>query len=125
MKKEMTCITCPVGCLLSVEISDLGQIIVSGNSCPRGEVYAKNELTQPSRMVTTTITIKHALHPRLPVVTSAPIPKDKIFDLIKALKTIEVTAPITMNTVIIKSVLGLDVDLIASRTMERLDEKNS
>ena len=82
MIKEMVCIVCPMSCKLSVEMENNKVINVSGNTCVRGVKYATEELTNPTRMVTSTVFIKNAALTRLPVATSAPIPKNKINDVI-------------------------------------------
>ena len=115
---KLVCINCPRGCRLDVENNN-GNIIVSGNFCPRGEQYAINELTNPLRTVTTTIAIESEKYDRLPVITSVQIPKDKIMDVVKALKDIKVKAPIKMGDVIVKNILGLDSDIIASKSIEK------
>ena len=114
---KLVCINCPRGCNLEV-IEENGTYKVSGNSCPRGETYAINEMSNPLRTVTTTIKIISNKHFRLPVITSNPIPKGKIMDVIKALKDVEVKAPIKLNDVVVKNVAGLDADIIASKTIE-------
>ena len=120
-KHEMICIVCPMSCRLEIDLDDQGQILnVSGNACNRGDVYARKELTNPTRMLTSTVKISGAMYERLPVITSADIPKGKMFDVMKALAHVEVVAPIKINEVIIKDVCGLGVDIIASRSMERV-----
>lgn len=115
---KLVCINCPRGCNLTVENIN-GEIIVSGNACPRGQQYAIDEMTNPLRTVTTTVAIKSELYNRLPVITSAPIPKDKIMDVIKEVKDIEVKTPIKLGDVIIKDVLGLGSDILASKSIEK------
>jgi len=119
MNKEMICIVCPMSCHLEVELDDKGAVLnVSGNSCPRGDVYARKELTNPTRMLTSTVKIKGAMYDRLPVITSTDIPKGKMFDVMKAIANIEVQAPVLINQIILKDVCGLGVDIKGSRTME-------
>lgn len=113
---NLVCINCPRGCKLEVnKVND--QIQVSGNFCPRGKQYAINELTNPLRTVTTTIGIVSKRYNRLPVITSSPIPKAKIMDVCKALKNIEVKAPIKMGDVIVENIIGLDSNIIASKSI--------
>ena len=114
---KLVCINCPRGCRLEVENIN-GEIKVTGNSCPRGEQYAVNEMTNPLRTVTTTIGIISKNYNRLPVITSAPIPKAKIMDVCKALKDVEVKTPIRRGDVIISNILDLESDIIASKTIE-------
>lgn len=122
MKIEMPCITCPMSCHLEVTINEQKEVVaVCGNTCPRGIQYAHQEITDPKRMVTTTIRILHALHPLLPVMTTKPVPKDKIFDIIKECKKQNVQAPIYQGDVIVHQPLGLDVDIIATRSLNEVE----
>ena len=114
---KLVCINCPRGCNLTVE-EVAGEIRVSGNTCKRGETYAINELRNPLRTVTTTLKIYSKKYERLPVITSSPVPKAKVMDVIKALKDVEVKAPIKLNDVVVKNILDLNVDIIASKTIE-------
>lgn len=113
---KLICINCPRGCHLEVEkVND--EIKVTGNACKRGLTYAINELTNPLRTVTTTLPIDSIDHRRIPVITSKPIPKGKIMDIMKALKGVKVKAPVKMGDVIVKGVIGLDSDIIASKSI--------
>lgn len=114
---KLICINCPRGCHLEVENID-GEIKVTGNSCPRGEQYAINEITNPLRVVTTTIAIESNKYDRLPVITSKPIPKVKIMEVCRALKGLEVKAPVRMGDVIVSNIIGLDSDVVASKSIE-------
>ena len=120
MLKEMICITCPIGCHLTIR-QDGYDIEVTGNTCPRGKQYAIAELTNPTRMLTTTVVIKNALYHQLPVISSAPIPLDKIEEPMKLLKEVAVTAPIYEKDIIMKDIFGLGIDIIASRSMKKVD----
>ena len=115
--REMICIVCPVGCRLQVDERPDGEIIVMGNGCNRGVPYAKKELTNPTRVITSTVKIKGGIHKRLPVKTSTDIPKGMNFDIMKELEAIEVTAPIKVGTVLIKNDLGTGADIVATRDM--------
>lgn len=115
---KLVCINCPRGCNLNVEEIN-GEIKVTGNFCPRGEQYAISEMTNPVRTVTTTIEIVSECYDRLPVITSKPVPKDKMMDVCKALKGISVKAPVKLGDIIVKNVIGLDSDIIASKTIEK------
>ena len=113
--KELICITCPRGCRLTVD----DKLNVSGNTCPRGETYAKAELTNPVRMITTTASIISKEETRLPVRTSKPISKKLMFAVVEEIKKIEVKAPIKIGDVVIKGVLGTDVDIISAKNVTR------
>jgi CxxC motif-containing protein len=114
---KLICITCPVGCALDVAHDGETILNVDGNTCKRGIDYAKQELTDPRRMVTTTVRVKGGLHPLLPVYTSAPIPKPRIFDLLREIRQVEIEAPVKMGQVILSNVVETDVNVLASRDM--------
>lgn len=115
MIRDMTCIVCPIGCSLSVELSDSGEVLsVSGNTCPRGYNYAVDECTFPKRTVTTTV--RCADGRLLPVKTKEPIPKGEMFNLINKLADVRISLPINIGDVIIKDVYGTDV--VATKSME-------
>lgn len=124
MIKEMACIVCPMSCHLQIEMNEKGEVIsVTGNTCNRGERYARNEMTHPMRMLTSTVVIKNGLYSRLPVILSGEIPKDKIHEVMQALEGVEVYAPIQINDIIMENVCGLSVNVIASRSMKADDGK--
>ena len=121
--EEMICITCPLGCTLEVTHAGKEVLNVEGNSCPRGVHYAQAELTDPRRMVATTVKVQSGLHPLVPVYTAAPIPKPLIFELLAQLRQIEINAPVETKQVVLANVLGTGINVIASRDMpERVGE---
>lgn len=125
MKKEMACIVCPMSCHLKVELNEADEVLsVSGNTCPRGEQYARNEMTNPVRMLTSTVKLKNGLYKRLPVILSAEIPKDKMFQVMDAINKAQVKAPVKIKDVIIENVCGLQVNVVASRSM-KCEAKNT
>ena len=115
---KLICINCPRGCHLNVKKVD-GEIRVTGNSCPRGMTYAISEMTNPLRTVTTTLPIDSEMFRRVPVISSVPVPKDKILDVMKELKDVKVKAPVKMGDVIVGHILGLDADIIASKSIDQ------
>jgi CxxC motif-containing protein len=118
-KTKLICITCPMGCALDVTHDGDTIVRVEGNTCKRGLAYAEGELTDPRRMVTTTVRVKDGRHSLLPVYTSAPIPKGRIFDLLDELRAVELAAPVQMGQVVLSHVVGTDVNVLASRDMPR------
>lgn len=122
MLKEMICIVCPIGCRLTVDDSS-GSIEVSGNTCPRGKQYAINELTNPTRTLTTTVEIEDAIYHQLPVISTSPIPLDKIKETMLLLKGVKVKAPIYEKDIILSNIFDLGIDIIASRDMKEIKEK--
>lgn len=115
---KLVCINCPRGCQLEVENIN-GEIKVTGNSCPRGAKYAIDEITNPLRTVTTTIAIESVVYDRLPVITSSPVPKGKMMDVVKALKDIKVKAPIKLGDIVVQDILGLGSDILACKSIEK------
>ena len=114
MKKELTCIVCPIGCHLTAELDEGGRVLsVSGNTCPRGKVYAENELTHPTRTLTTTVAVANRPGCMLPVKTATPISKEKLFEAMEKIRTLSVNAPISSGTVVLADLLG-ESDLIAA-----------
>ena len=112
--KELICINCPLGCRLSVDDRNISDIKVTVNTCLRGVKYAVSEVTAPKRMVTSSVPVVGAQSvSRVSVKTSNPIPKNKIFDVLKLIKTVKATAPVEIGTVLYANICG-DVDLVAT-----------
>lgn len=115
--KVMNCIMCPLGCEMTVTTQDGTFVSVVGNTCPRGAKYARDEVTAPKRMLTTTVAITGALLPLLPVVSSTVLPKEKVLACAEYLRTVKVKAPVKAGDVIVKDILGLGVDIVAGRDL--------
>lgn len=117
--KDMICIVCPFGCKLKVIKNDTSQTgyDVEGNKCFRGADYGVKEMTNPTRVLTTTVNISDASVKRLPVRTSGTIPKHLIKQAMDLINKVEVKAPIEAGQIIIKNLLDTGVDIIASRSM--------
>ena len=118
--KIMNCIMCPLGCELTVTIEDGAVIDVKGNTCPRGVQYAKDEVTAPKRMLTSTVAVEGGLLPLLPVVSACVLPKEKILECAAYLRKVKIQAPVQTGDVVVKNILGLGVDIVASRDMEKI-----
>lgn len=116
--RHITCISCPLGCPLTVTI-DGEAVSVAGNTCPNGEKYGIEEVTNPKRVIPSTIVIRNGKLPRLPVKTADAVPKGMIFEIMNEINKVAVDAPVKMGDVIIKDVLGTGVDVVASRSMEQ------
>ena len=116
MTRELTCINCPMGCELTVEVDGDKVISVSGNTCKRGEIYAHSEISAPTRTVTTTI-ISAEGRP-VPVKTAQPIPKGMIFECTAAIKSAEVHLPVKVGQVIIEDLLGTGAQVTATKTVK-------
>lgn len=116
MKRDVTCIVCPRGCRMTVDNVN-GQYIVEGNSCIRGSKYGVDEVTNPKRVITSTVRLEGSYLNMLPVKTSNSIPKEMMFEIMEVLSTIIVTAPVTVGDIIVKNILGTGVDIVSSKTM--------
>ncbi len=114
---ELVCIVCPKGCHLRVD--EQNGYRVTGNDCPRGEEYGKKELTNPTRVVTSTVAITGASINRLPVKTDRDIPKKDMMRTMQLLSAVSVSAPIRTGDVILNNILGLGINIVATRDVER------
>lgn len=116
---EKICIVCPIGCTLKIteDPNEDEGYLVEGNQCNRGHVYAIKEMTNPTRIVTSTVKIKDMDNVMLPVKTTDGIPKGKMFELMETINEIEVDLPINKNDVILSNLFDLDVDLVATRSI--------
>jgi len=122
--KDMICIVCPLGCKLKVIKDDTSEAgyAVEGNKCFRGVDYGVKEMTNPTRVLTTTVSIVDASLKRLPVRTSGTIPKSLIKEAMELINKVEAKAPVKVGDVIIKDILNTGVDIIASRSMYKYSE---
>ena len=133
MSQELVCITCPMGCHLSVEVLGDGGVEVSGNRCPRGAVYAREETLSPRRVVTATCSLVRpcggaaceggapeslSAPRRVSCRSSAAFPKERIPELLEALYALEVSLPVKRGDPLLKDALGTGIDILATRTIE-------
>ena len=114
-KRELICIGCPMGCPLTVELDGTEVVNITGNTCKRGDVYAKKEVTNPTRIVTSTVKVKGGRVDMVSVKTKEDIPKGKVFDCVKALKGMSVKAPVHIGDILLANVAGTGVDIVATR----------
>lgn len=112
--KNFICINCPLGCPLTVTLDGGKVVSVAGNTCKRGEAYAVKEVTAPARTVTSTVRVVGGERPVVAVRTKTDIPKDKIFDCMKVINTVEVPAPVRIGDVLIGNICGTGVDVVAT-----------
>ena len=118
MDKTITCINCPVGCRMTVTLSDTGDFqSVAGNTCPRGAAYARQECTMPERMITAVIPVSGSSLP-LSVKTSQPVPKTLISEIMRELSRVRVAAPVKAGQIVLPDVLHTGSDIIATRTVD-------
>ena len=112
---KMICINCPKGCEMEVSVNG-DEVSVTGNSCPKGETYAKAEVTNPTRMVTGLVRVAGMRKP-LPVKTKVAVPKAKINDVLFALSQTTVQLPVKIGDVIVPDVAGTGVDVVATANL--------
>ena len=113
--KELICIVCPKGCHLHVD--EANDYKVTGNGCPRGAEYGRIELTHPTRVVTSTVRCAGGRYPRCPVKTDQPVPKEQIFEVMRALDQMELTAPVQVGQVVLSDVCRTGANVVATRSM--------
>lgn len=117
MEQKITCINCPVGCRMTVSLSDDGEFLsVTGNTCPRGAKYAQQECTLPERMITAVIPVAGSETP-LSVKTASPVPKKLISFIMDELARVQVSLPVTIGQVVLPDVLNTGVDIVATRSL--------
>ena len=114
MKKDLTCVACPLGCLITVETVDNEIVSVTGNTCKRGDAYARTELTNPTRSITSTVKVCGGVLPVVPVKSNKPIPKSMIFDCMKEINSVCIKAPVSIGQVVIENILGTGADIVAT-----------
>ena len=117
-RKELICIGCPMGCPIVVEMEDGKVLSVTGNTCSRGESYARKEVTNPTRIVTTTVRVDVGKVPMINVKTERDIPKDKIFECIAALRGVTMKAPVHIGDIILENVADTGVNIVAAGNVE-------
>ena len=113
--RNVTCIQCPMGCLVTV-VMEAGEIVsVSGNTCKRGEAYARKELTHPTRILTSTVRVLGGVLPVVSVKTSVDIPKECIEKVMEEINNMKVSAPVRIGDVLQKDIAGIGADIIATK----------
>ncbi len=113
--KELVCIVCPKGCRLRVD--EENGYLVSGNSCIRGAEYGKNEILNPTRVLTSTVKMEGGLYRRCPVKTNKAIPKAKLFDVMETLNGITLSSPVSVGQVVVENVCGTGADVITTKAL--------
>ena len=113
--KEVICICCPCGCHLQVDPEN--DYNVTGNACPNGAAYGREELTHPTRIITSTVRAEGGIHSRCPVKTSQPVPKGQMAQVVAALDSVVLHTPIHVGDVVIRNVCGTGVDVVATRNL--------
>ena len=123
MKRTFTCIVCPNGCEIEAEYEGTEVRSVTGNLCPKGKKYVTQELVDPRRTIATSVRVLGGTLPLASVRLTNAIPKDRIFDAMDAINRQTLTAPVKIGDVVIKGILGLDSDVIATKNIEKAQPK--
>ena len=116
--RELICINCPLGCSLTVTMENGTVKKEEGNTCPKGEAYGEKEVTNPTRIVTSSVRVEGGNLPVVSVKTASDIPKGMIAACAKALKSVCVKAPVHIGDVVLSDVCGTGVDMIATKNIE-------
>ncbi len=116
-KVNLICIGCPLGCPLEVDMEGAQVVAVRGNTCKNGEKYAQKELTNPTRIVTSTVRVQGGALAMVSVKTASDIPKGKIFDCVRELQAVDVPAPVAIGDVILPDVAGTGVAILATKNV--------
>lgn len=115
--RDLTCINCPLGCQLKVTIADGAVVSVEGNTCKRGETYGRKEVTNPTRIVTSSVPVTGSATERMvSVKTASDVPKEKVFAIVSALADVRLQAPVALGDVVLADVCGTGVDVVATRS---------
>ena len=118
-KVVLTCINCPMGCELELEIKDGKIHNITGNRCPSGEEYAEEEFYNPTRILTTTIRVNNGILAVVPVKSSKPIPKKYLEKAMMVIAKKEIKAPVKIEEVLIKNILDTGADIVATRSLDK------
>ncbi|MCQ2457714.1 MAG: DUF1667 domain-containing protein [Clostridia bacterium] len=113
--KELVCIVCPRGCRLKVD--EENGYAVTGNTCPRGAEYGRNEIYSPTRVLTSTVRISGALYPRCPVKTDKAVPKALLLEIMRVLNSVSLASPVKAGTVVLENVDGNGANVIVTKDL--------
>ena len=116
---ELTCIRCPMGCRMTAAVENGAVISVKGNTCRRGREYAMTEAVAPVRTVTSTVLALGGVRPVVAVKTVPEVPKDRIFDVMDAIRHITAAAPVHIGDVLLKNAAGTGADIVATAELEK------
>ena len=119
MEREFVCIICPNGCRISAEYEGANIKNITGDECPKGKDYVKNEITNPLRVFTGSVWVENGDFSLVSVKTSAPILKKYLKKIGEMTRRIKAEAPIEIGQIIASNLLGEKVDLIATRKIEK------
>ena len=119
-KRNLTCINCPLGCQIEVTLEDGAVTAVTGNSCPRGGKYARKEVTDPRRVVTTSVAVTGSREGArtVSVRTAGDVPKGSVMDVVRALRGVAIRCPVKIGDVILEDAAGTGVAVVATKNAD-------
>jgi len=124
IEKRFTCLSCPIGCALTVRVEDGKAVDISGNQCPRGETYGRQEALEPMRVLPSSVRVAHGARPLLSVKTDRPIPRRLIPEAMRLIREVSVEAPITIGETVLVDILSTGANLVATREIRRAEPRN-
>lgn len=119
-ERHLICINCPMGCMLTVGMENGEVVSIKGNTCKRGETYARKEVTNPTRIVTSTIKVTGGKEHMVSVKTKEDIPKGKVMECARALKNVTVKAPVGIGDVVLADAAGTGVNIVATKAVDSI-----
>jgi CxxC motif-containing protein len=119
-KKGITCIVCPIGCKILIKTDGKKFELLDGNKCKQGIEYARSEALDPRRVLTSSVLVEGGVWSLVSVKTNEPIPKEKVFDVLKQIQRTKVIAPVKIGQIIIKNVANTGINVIATKSIETL-----
>jgi CxxC motif-containing protein len=119
-EKEITCIVCPIGCKILVSATGTRVDVVKGQKCNKGIEYARNEVFDPRRMLTTSVLVRQGEWPLVSVKSTQPVPKEKLFAVLRVLRKTSVQAPLHCGQIILKNAADTGIDIIATKTIKKM-----
>ena len=115
MQKNIICVACPMGCGVTVEIADNGEILsVTGNTCKRGDTYARTEISNPVRSLATTVRVEGGLYNVVPCKSAGSLPKDKIMECMEIINNAQAKAPVKLGDILVENILGTGINIVAT-----------
>ena len=115
MTKNLTCIECPMGCNIEVELEGEKVLSVKGNTCPRGKAYAESEVVCPRRVVTSTVRASDGT--MIPVKTAQPVKKEEMFEVMKKIASVHPALPVRIGDVLYEEIAE-GINLVAAGNAE-------
>ena len=119
-EKKITCIVCPIGCKILIKTDGTRFEVVNGNKCKRGIDYTRSEALDPRRMLTTSVLVNYGEWPLVSVKSSKPVPKNKVFTVLKEIKKMKIDAPVKVGQIIIKNVENTNIDIVATKEVKNI-----